>query len=95
MRIDLHIHSKNGSDGRWDVRDIFAEASRRRLSVISVTDHDSVAAQEQAQSLARKYGIRYITGIELNITFSHAGHKAGKEVSLDCLGYGFDYRHPP
>ncbi len=95
MRIDLHIHSKNGSDGRWDVRDIFAEASRRGISVISVTDHDSVAAQEQAQSLARKYGMRYITGIELNITFSHAGHKAGKEVSLDCLGYGFDYRHPP
>jgi predicted metal-dependent phosphoesterase TrpH len=92
MRIDLHIHTKNGSDGRWDVEDIFAEASKREIGVISITDHDSVAAQEQARGLAQKNGMRFITGIELNIAFSHTGYKAGKEVSLDVLGYGFDYR---
>ncbi len=90
MKIDLHIHTKNGSDGRWDIRDIFAEASRRGIEVISITDHDSVAAQEQAQQLARQYGMRFITGVELNISFSHPDFRSGKAVSLDALGYGYD-----
>ncbi|HPW68331.1 MAG: PHP domain-containing protein [Desulfomonilia bacterium] len=90
MKIDLHIHSKNGSDGRWDIRDIFAEASRRGIEVISITDHDSIAAQEQARLLAKQYGMRFVTGVELNISFSHPGFRAGKGVSLDVLGYGFD-----
>ncbi len=93
MKIDLHIHSKNGSDGRWDIQDIFAEASRRGIEVISITDHDSIAAQEQARLLAKQYGMRFVTGVELNISFSHPGFRAGKGVSLDVLGYGFDYRN--
>ncbi|HON38657.1 MAG: PHP domain-containing protein [Desulfomonilia bacterium] len=93
MKIDLHIHSKNGSDGRWDIRDIFAEASRRGIEVISITDHDSIDAQEQAQLLAKEYGMRFVTGVELNISFSHPGFRSGKAVSLDVLGYGFDYRN--
>ena len=91
MKIDLHIHSKNGSDGRWDIQDIFAEASRRGIDLISITDHDSIAAQEQAQLLAKQYGMRFVTGVELNISFSHPGYRSGKGVSLDVLGYGYDY----
>lgn len=93
MKIDLHIHTKNGSDGRWDVSDIFAEASRRGIDFISITDHDSMAAQERASSLARSHGMRYVTGIELNITFSLPGFHGDKGVSLDMLGYGYDIRN--
>ena len=89
MKIDLHIHSKNGSDGRWDISDIFAEASRRGIGLVSITDHDSMAAQEQASSLARFHSMRYVTGIELNITFSHPGFQGAGGV-LDMLGYGYD-----
>jgi predicted metal-dependent phosphoesterase TrpH len=32
----------------------------------------------------------YITGVELNVTFSHPDYRGGKSISLDCLGYQFD-----
>jgi hypothetical protein len=95
MNIDLHIHSKNGSDGRWDIEDIFAETDSRSIGLISITDHDSLAAQDKAIELARAYRMRYLTGIELNVTFSHPAYRSGKGVPLDFLGYGFDIRNTP
>jgi len=95
MNIDLHIHSRNGSDGRWDIEDIFAEADSRSIGLISITDHDSLAAQDKAKELARAYRMRYLTGIELNVTFSHPAYHGGKGVPLDFLGYGFDVRSAP
>lgn len=87
MKIDLHIHTSTGSDGRLPVEEVFKEAARRKLELISITDHDSIEAQARAIALAREYGIAYITGVELNVTFSYPGHKP---ASLDFLGYGFD-----
>jgi predicted metal-dependent phosphoesterase TrpH len=95
MKIDLHIHSKDGSDGRWTLEAIFAEAHKRGIDLISITDHDSIYAQEKAIELARAYGIAYLTGVEMNITFSHPDYKKGKPVSLDVLGYQYDIHHPP
>jgi predicted metal-dependent phosphoesterase TrpH len=95
MKIDLHIHSKEGSDGRWPLEEIFAEARQRGIDLIAITDHDSIYAQEQARSLARSSGIAYLTGVELNVTFSHPDFNKGKAVSLDVLGYQFDIHHPP
>lgn len=90
MNIDLHIHSKNGSDGRWDIEDIFVEADQRSIGLVSITDHDSLAAQDKARELACAYGMRYLTGIELNVTFTHPAYHGEKGVPLDFLGYGFD-----
>jgi 3',5'-nucleoside bisphosphate phosphatase len=90
IKTDLHIHSRNGSDGRWHLDDIFKEAAARGINFISITDHDSVSSQKEAVLLAEKYGIAYVTGIELNVTFSHQEFTKGKDISLDFLGYGFD-----
>ena len=95
MKIDLHIHSKDGSDGRWTLEKIFAEAHKRHIDLISITDHDSIDAQAKAIELARSYGIAYLTGVEMNITFSHPDYKGGKAVSLDVLGYHYDIHYPP
>ena len=72
---------------------------------MSITDHDSIDCQEQAMALAREYGIAYITGVELNVTFSYNNGikydksrqnqparnlKAPETVSLDFLGYRYD-----
>jgi predicted metal-dependent phosphoesterase TrpH len=95
MKIDLHIHSKNGSDGRWTLQEIFAEADKRHIDVISIADHDSIESQAEAHSLADRYGIRYLFGVELNVTFAHPGFKNGKNVSLDCLGYDYKSDYPP
>ena len=87
MKIDLHIHTRTGSDGNLSVEDVFKEAKHRNINFMSITDHDSIDCQERAVALAKEYGIRYITGVELNITFEYPGHKA---ISLDFLGYQLD-----
>ncbi|MFC1934090.1 PHP domain-containing protein [Chloroflexota bacterium] len=56
---------------------------------MSITDHDSIDCQESAIALAKEYGISYITGVELNVTFQYPP-KPAKSVSLDFLGYGYD-----
>jgi predicted metal-dependent phosphoesterase TrpH len=90
VKTDLHIHTKDGSDGSMRLAEIYEEAHRRGIGVISITDHDSIECQGEAQALAAKYGIRYITGVELNITFSHPRCRNSKPVSLDVLGYHYD-----
>jgi predicted metal-dependent phosphoesterase TrpH len=90
MIIDLHIHSKTCSDGNLSVEEIIREAKARNIKLMSITDHDAIGCQKQAETLAKKNGIHYITGVELNITFSHPNYQNGKPVSLDLLGYQFD-----
>ncbi len=89
MKIDLHIHTATGSDGTFTMEEVFLEAARRHIDFLSITDHDSIEYQGRAVSLAEKHGIRYITGVELNVTFPYRG----KSFSLDFLGYGYDYHN--
>jgi predicted metal-dependent phosphoesterase TrpH len=95
MKIDLHIHSKDGSDGYYTVAQIFSEAHVRKIDLMSITDHDSIAGQARAVELAKSSNIKYIVGIELNVTFAHPDYKSGKEIYLDFLGYQFDYTNKP
>jgi predicted metal-dependent phosphoesterase TrpH len=92
MIIDLHIHSQS-SDGAFTVEEIIKEAKRRNIGFMSITDHDSIGCQLIAMDLAGKAGIRYVTGVELNVTFSHPKYRGGKQVSLDFLGYQFDAKN--
>ncbi|MDY6912344.1 MAG: PHP domain-containing protein, partial [Chloroflexota bacterium] len=87
MKIDLHIHTRTGSDGNLPIEEVFREAKNRGIELISITDHDSIEGQKAAISLAGEHGISYITGVELNVMFKIPGSKS---VSLDFLGYRFD-----
>ena len=87
MKIDLHIHTKTCSDGNLSIEEVFREAKRRNIDVMSITDHDSIDCQERAIALAREYGIAYIPGVELNVTFQYPDSKS---ISLDFLGYQYD-----
>src|SRR3990170_9158763 len=93
MIIDLHIHSKSCSDGSLTVEELVKEAKIRNIGLMSITDHDSIDCQERAMALTRKNGIRYISGVELNVTFSHTKYHEGKSTSLDFLGYQFDVKN--
>ena len=97
MKIDLHIHTKTGSDGNLSIEEVFKEAKTRNIDLMSITDHDSIDCQERAIVLAREYGIAYITGVELNVTFQYNNGKkiasspiAPGSISLDFLGYQYD-----
>ena len=85
MKIDLHIHT-SCSDGAMPLEEVMAEAKRRRIDFMSITDHDNVDCQPQAVSLAKQVGIAYVPGVELNVTFPYNN----KSVSLDFLGYRYD-----
>ena len=86
LHIDLHVHTKTGSDGKLSVQEVLREAKNREIDLLSITDHDSIEAQTTAIALARDYGIAYVTGVELNVTFLYEN----KASSLDFLGYNFD-----
>jgi len=88
VKIDLHIHTKTGSDGNLPIEEVLEEAKNRNIDLVSITDHDSIDCQERAIVLARKRGISYITGVELNVTFHYP--ESNKDISLDFLGYEYD-----
>jgi len=97
MKIDLHIHTRTGSDGNLSIEEVFQEAKKRNIDLISITDHDSIDYQERAITLAKEYGITYITGVELNVTFRYnngkniaISQKTPGPISLDFLGYQYD-----
>jgi len=87
VKIDLHIHTKTCSDGNLSIEDVFKEAKRRNISFMSTTDHDCIDCQERAITLAKKHGIAYIPGVELNVAFQYPGSKS---ISLDFLGYQYN-----
>src|SRR4030042_6041343 len=87
MKIDLHIHTKTGSDGNLPVEEVFQHAADKGVDFMSITDHDSIAAQSRAAVLAKEHGITCISGIEMNVTLQYGGSKS---VSLDFLGYRYD-----
>jgi len=89
MKIDLHIHTKTCSDGNLHIEEVLREAKKKNIDLMSTTDHDSIDGQERAIALAKEYGITYITGVELNITFQYPP-EPGRFISLDFLGYKYD-----
>ena len=53
-KIDFHIHTKTGSDGNLSIEEVFKEAKRRNIDLMSITDHDSIDCQERAIALAKE-----------------------------------------
>jgi 3',5'-nucleoside bisphosphate phosphatase len=86
MKIDLHIHTKTGSDGNLPIDEVFREAKCRDINFMSITDHDNIDYQNEARKIASDLGISYISGVELNVTFIYKK----KPYSLDFLGYNYD-----
>ncbi|MBM4462923.1 MAG: PHP domain-containing protein [Chloroflexi bacterium] len=90
MIIDLHVHTKTGSDGNLSIEEVFQEAKNRGIALMSITDHDSIECQERVRALAARHGISYVTGVELNVTFPYGNGQDMRSLSLDFLGYGYD-----
>lgn len=79
--IDLHLHT-TASDGRLTPAELVARAGQARLTTISVTDHDTVAAYADVSAAARGANIRVVPGIEITSI------DEGRDVHM--LGYFFD-----
>ena len=70
---DLHIHSHHSSDGEWTVPRIFDQARRVGLDVFSISDHDTVAALEEAFTLAEDYPGKYLANVEVSVRHQGVG----------------------
>lgn len=62
--IDLHLHT-TASDGRLTPAELVDHAARAGLTVLAVTDHDTMQSVDETTALARPLGIRVIPGVEI------------------------------
>lgn len=82
--IDLHIHTTY-SDGEYKPEEVLKKCEEKGLSIISITDHDTVEAYydlEKAE-IRNNFSGKIICGTELS--FNLDGHL------YDVLGYNIDY----
>jgi len=82
--IDLHLHT-TASDGRCTPQELVTRASRAGVTVMAVTDHDTIAAIPEVRSAANGCGIEVITGIEITAI------EDGRDIHM--LGYFVDADH--
>jgi predicted metal-dependent phosphoesterase TrpH len=65
--IDLHTHS-TASDGSLSPAALIRAAGEQGVSALALTDHDTTSGLEEAAAEAKKRGIRFIPGIEFEIS---------------------------
>ncbi|MCL2129342.1 MAG: PHP domain-containing protein [Treponema sp.] len=88
--IDLHTHS-SASDGSLSPGALIKEAVKRSLTAIALTDHDTIAGLKEAEKAALELGIKFIPGIELEITWNKARGGGGE---FHLLGLGINNPSP-
>ena len=81
LNADLHCHSVV-SDGTLTPEQLAARAKANGVELWALTDHDEVGGQDRALAAAQANGLKYLTGVEISITF------ANKTVHI--VGLGFD-----
>jgi len=64
--IDLHTHS-TASDGTFSPTELVNFAATKGVEVLALTDHDTTAGLQEASEAAKKAGIVFVPGIEINI----------------------------
>ncbi len=81
LNADLHCHSVV-SDGTLTPEQLAARAKANGVELWALTDHDEVGGQDRALAAAQANDLKYLTGVEISITF------ASKTVHI--VGLGFD-----
>ncbi len=79
MFADLHLHSVY-SDGVYTPSEICTRAKKKGLSLLSITDHDTLAGEEDKHASAKAQGLAYLSGWEIS-AFEGS-------LKIHILGYG-------
>lgn len=80
MNADLHCHS-NVSDGLLSPVDVARRAHAGGVTLWALTDHDEVGGQAAARSEAEALGMRYLSGVEISVTWaSRTVHVVGLNI---------------
>lgn len=85
-KIDLHIHS-TASDGRLSPAEVVRKSAGAGLTVIALTDHDTVDGIVPALEAAKAFPwLKVIPGVEISTDVPTG--------EVHVLGYFIDYTHP-
>jgi predicted metal-dependent phosphoesterase TrpH len=89
--VDLHTHS-TASDGDLSPGELIQSAKQRGITVLALTDHDTVDGLEEAREEADRQGVKFVPGIEFDIAyepFAIAGEFHLLGLGLNTIGPGF------
>jgi 3',5'-nucleoside bisphosphate phosphatase len=64
-KVDLHVHT-NYSDGLYSPKEIIQKAKEAGIDIISISDHDNIAAINDAIEYGKEYGVEVIPGVEMS-----------------------------
>ena len=81
LNADLHCHSVV-SDGTLTPEALAERAHIHGVELWSLTDHDEIGGQARAAAAAKAHGMRYLTGVEISVTFLNK--------TVHIVGLGFD-----
>jgi predicted metal-dependent phosphoesterase TrpH len=79
--IDLHTHT-TASDGLCTPGELVTRATTAGVTVLSVTDHDTLAGCEEAAAACATAGVEFVPGIEVTAI--------GEGTDVHVLGYFVD-----
>jgi predicted metal-dependent phosphoesterase TrpH len=91
--IDLHTHS-TASDGSLTPGELIRTARERGLSAIALTDHDTIDGLQEAENEAEERGIRFIPGVEFEITWEPGTTTVAPPGEFHLLGLGISRPSP-
>lgn len=66
--IDLHAHS-TASDGSLSPSELVSYAASKGITVLALTDHDTLDGLAEADNACKLAGITFVPGVELNISW--------------------------
>lgn len=81
MFADLHLHT-SFSDGTYSPEELASEGKRHNLSVLALTDHDTMEGCERMAAACKQQGIEFVPGSELTAEQD--------DYELHLLGYYLD-----
>src|SRR5579871_1126859 len=82
-RIDLHTHS-DCSDGTLSPLELVRLAAQRCVSLLALTDHDTLAGLDEAEQACERSALRFVGGVELSCLW--------RASEIHVLGLGIDVR---
>lgn len=80
-KTDLHTHT-NYSDGYYSPAELLKKAAEKNISILSITDHDSLEGVKEAIKISPDYGIELIPGVEISADI--------RDSEIHILGYFID-----
>ncbi len=85
MLADLHCHSLC-SDGQLSPSDLVDRAAEQGVTMLALTDHDTLDGLDEARQQAQKHDMQIVSGIEFSSVWNGMG--------IHIVGLGFDEQHP-